>query len=672
MELKVREALATRKLDIAVYGALAAITILAVAIRLLPMKWGIYLDEFDPYIQYKGAMYVVENGFNAWYSWFDPTRWAPWGAYQYQEGLLGVPFTGAAIYLFLQAIGIGVSLYNVAVFFPVFAGALIVILAFFLGKELVNRGVGLLSAFIMAIDPTSVQRTALGFFDTESVGMLGFFLSLIFFLKAQKGRTIPYSIISGLSLAYMALAWRVFLYPMNFIALFAIVMVLIGKWSKQLTTSISIIFSITLFTLAVTPSYGISLAISPYTIVPIAAFAICLVRSMTETIEDQRRRQLISLYIVIGLVVAFGALMLTGIFGDISGKFLALINPFSRAEIRSVGTVGEQFPSIWSHFFYYYHLLVILAPLGVYYAIKRGKRVDIFIVLLALTALYGAGSYVRLLILVAPTISILAGYALVRLMSSVSTVIRQQADRKVRAGLLSKYYGAFVIAIVVIAMIPVAYTNLRGADRPAMIVSSSTGVQASIPDWMEALAWMRDNLPPDSVIGTWWDYGYWINVMANLSVVDDNSTTNGTQIQLVAEAFLNNETISLRNFKMLNVTHVVVFEPFQPIMQSPPLALPPWQILGDFEKSTAMMVWVGYNSSEYIQSIPINLGGQILNYPLPAGPKAADATLYKLLFYPYISGYQHYLNITINPPQNYQLIFSSSDAWVLVYKINYP
>jgi len=115
------------------------------------------------------------------------------------------PIHRAAAYLFLTSLGLNVTLYDVCAFFPVFAGGILVILAFFLGKQLVNRGIGLLTAFVFAVDPTAIQRTALGFFDTESTGMIGMFIALIFFLKSLKGRTIPYAIISGLAMAYMAL-----------------------------------------------------------------------------------------------------------------------------------------------------------------------------------------------------------------------------------------------------------------------------------------------------------------------------------------------------------------------------------------------------------------------------------------------------------------------------------
>lgn len=307
-----------------------------------------------------------------------------------------------------------------------------------------------------------------------------------------------------------------------------------------------------------------------------------------------------------------------------------------------------------------------------YYALRRLKYKDLFMVLFALTALYGAGTYIRLMIVVAPAISILGGFALTAILSNVALVVKQLPDKKSRGSVLGKGYGILIIVIVIVAMAPLAYSNLRSANHPAMIVSASSGYTTEIPDWMEALAWMRDNLPQDAIVGCWWDYGYWINVMANKSVIADNSTTNMTQIQLIARAFLNNETYAISAFRNMSVDYVVVYEPWTIVSQSPLIGLPPWSTIGDFEKSTAMMAIAGYNSSDYIKGVLLSTGTSTINYPLPAGPKASSTLLYQLLFYPFIEGYNSTLGITIAAPQNFQLVYSSSSLWVLVYKINYP
>ena len=109
--------------DLLVYGTLALIVVLFLAIRLIPLKWGIYLNDFDPYINYKAALYIVQHGLSAWYTWFDPTRWYPWGTFPAQDLGAGVPFTGAIVYFLLDFMGFHVPLLDVAVFLPVvFAG----------------------------------------------------------------------------------------------------------------------------------------------------------------------------------------------------------------------------------------------------------------------------------------------------------------------------------------------------------------------------------------------------------------------------------------------------------------------------------------------------------------------------------------------------------------------
>ncbi len=584
---------------------------------------------------------------------------------------MGVPFTGAAFYLFLKSLGLDITLYEAVVFFPVVSAAILTLLVFLLGKELVGRGVGLFASFIFAIDPTSIQRTGLGFFDTESTGLLGMFICLLFFMKALKKRTIPYSIISGLALAYMALCWGAYLYPLNLLALYSIVLVLTGRWSKQLSLAITIVSSITMLGMALAPNIGVYEAISPYTVVPMTAFIMCMVMSATSFIQDKELRKKASVGAVLGILALAVVLTLSGALGPIGGKFLFFVNPFSRAGAPIVGTVGEQFPATWSSFFTNYHILLILAPLGVYFALNRMKYKDLFVVLFALMAVYGAANYVRLMIVVAPALALLSGLALTSLLGSIS-LKKVEKDKKTRARQLGRIYGIVVIAIIVAGTTPLVYSNLRAANRPAMIVSASTGYATEIDDWLDALDWMRNNIPPESIVGCWWDYGYWINVVANKSVIADNSTTNGTQIKLIAEAFLNNETHALEIFRKMRVDYVVVYEPWIFVSRDPLIGLPPWSVIGDFEKSTAMMVIAGYNTSDYIRGVPLHTGTSTINYPLPAGPKASDTLLYELLFYPFRDGYSSMLRLNITAPQYFELVYHSDNYWVLIYKINYP
>src|SRR3990172_13069898 len=116
--------------------ALSLIVIIAVAVRLMPIRWGFYLNEFDPYLQWRMAQYVVDHGFLAWFRWHDTMSWYPYGADMPTWNLYGEAFVVAAITMFLRGVGANVATFDVAVVFPVVAGTLTVLAAYFLGKEI--------------------------------------------------------------------------------------------------------------------------------------------------------------------------------------------------------------------------------------------------------------------------------------------------------------------------------------------------------------------------------------------------------------------------------------------------------------------------------------------------------------------------------------------------------
>jgi dolichyl-diphosphooligosaccharide--protein glycosyltransferase len=80
------------------------------------------------------------------------------------------------------------------------------------------------------------------------------------------------------------------------------------------------------------------------------------------------------------------------------------------------------------------------------------------------------------------------------------------------------------------------------ADSPVSIANAGTNYKLELPDWREALAWIKDNTPEDAVVIAWWDYGYWITVMGNRTTLADNATINSTKIAQIARLFMSNET----------------------------------------------------------------------------------------------------------------------------------
>ena len=67
-------------------------------------------------------------------------------------------------------------------------------------------------------------------------------------------------------------------------------------------------------------------------------------------------------------------------------------------------------------------------------------------------------------------------------------------------------------------------------SSPSVVLASSDGQggQNIIDDFREAYYWLRQNTPTDSVVMSWWDYGYQIAGMADRPTLVDNNTWNNS------------------------------------------------------------------------------------------------------------------------------------------------
>ena len=109
---------------------------LAAVLRLLPLRWGAYLSEFDPYWHYHVASYIVENGYPAFFTWHDPMVWYPWGRDVARNTFPGVSFTTAGLYMLLSALGAPITLWDLCIYFPVAMAVLSCLAIYFLGREI--------------------------------------------------------------------------------------------------------------------------------------------------------------------------------------------------------------------------------------------------------------------------------------------------------------------------------------------------------------------------------------------------------------------------------------------------------------------------------------------------------------------------------------------------------
>jgi dolichyl-diphosphooligosaccharide---protein glycosyltransferase len=108
---------------------------------------------------------------------------------------------------------------------------------------------------------------------------------------------------------------------------------------------------------------------------------------------------------------------------------------------------------------------------------------------------------------------------------------------------------------------------MASANVPVSIANGGTAFTTTSNDWLQAFSWMRQ-LGSSTTIASWWDYGYWMTVMGNVTSLADNATINETQISLIGQALVAPPQQSLQVLKELHSPQYIlifitgyVFEP---------------------------------------------------------------------------------------------------------------
>ncbi|RVW85518.1 Dolichyl-diphosphooligosaccharide--protein glycosyltransferase subunit STT3B [Vitis vinifera] len=97
-------------------------------------------------------------------------------------------------------------------------------------------------------------------------------------------------------------------------------------------------------------------------------------------------------------------------------------------------------------------------------------------------------------------------------------------------------------------------------SSPSIVLAArgAYGNRVIFDDYREAYFWLRQNTPPDAKVMSWWDYGYQITAMGNRTVIVDNNTWNNTHIATVGRAMSSYEDEAYEIMRSLDVDYVLV------------------------------------------------------------------------------------------------------------------
>ncbi|MFW9816290.1 MAG: STT3 domain-containing protein, partial [Candidatus Thorarchaeota archaeon] len=569
--------------------ALLFIFITALLLRLEPLiDTQPIVRAFDPWFQLRVTEYVADNGYSAFFTWYDDATWVPWGRDMTTTSYVGVPFTSAFFYFLLNGLGIKVSVLAVSLVLPAFMGALTTIVAFFLGREISNNTVGLFSGLFMAFIPAFLTRTIAGFYDNECIGVFAIVLTSYFFIRSLKRGSVLSGTAAGVSLGFLLVSWGASDFMLGLFALYGFLMLVMGRYSRRLLSTYMITISLGIFIGDLAPRNGFGNLTDFAVLAPIGVVGIMVLYEIWLRIGGYRETTANKLApymkpIIVGLIapiVGVTAYMLYTGGSDLEitpyasnpivrlgAKFLTVINPFTRLDQRILASVAEHLPSPWGSFYNTLLVLIIFFPLGMYFAFRRGRDEDWFILLYGLTSVYFAGSMIRLTLILAPGVSILAAIASYNILSPYAKVVTQKSvfERR-RFRMSTSLTSEHALAAFAFVGLLLSVNIILGVQYVSFQVGNPEFAQAAISstsqatDWQTAMTYIRNNLPSDAIIASWWDYGYWINSASDAKTIVDNATFNSTQIALMGYALMSlNLTDSLKTFKLWNTTHVLVY-----------------------------------------------------------------------------------------------------------------
>ncbi len=583
--------------SIIAFAALVMILFVAFTIRILPLRWEnlsggtALLNEFDPYYQFSITQHMVQNGLLSPYwptHWINTQKWYPDGL-DMSTSLPALPMTAAVLFQVVSLFGAKIDLMTFCSVLPALIAAVSCVVIYFVGKDMAGKAVGLFAALFLALAPSFLQRSSLGFFDTEVPGVLGLLLFIFLFLRSIDANkslrsSLLYSLGAAAALGYFIAGWGAAYYLINLSVLFVFVLVLLKRYTPRLLINYSIVFGLALFIGTKVPYISLSYLTSAAIVPVVAVFMVLILAEILRNNISYKNKLTIAIASIVIIIGGIITAAVTGLLGGIAGKFITVIDPFIRAASPLIDSVAEQRISAWGNLYIELGISILFFLVGLYFVLRNPTNRNIFLMLFAVTSLYFATSMVRLLVLFAPVFAIIAAIGIISILKPFFTLLQEApktlAKSKRRMARVSKEYsGVAVFVIFLILVTNLAFSPQTGgmpraisqAYVPTAISGSSlplggAGLSAPVTAWKEAVDWMKSNVQSTDAVVMWWDYGNWLTDLGNVTSFADNTTVNSTQIENVGFIFMGNENQSmamLNNYGQSRVKYIAVFEVLQ-------------------------------------------------------------------------------------------------------------
>ncbi|KAG0667244.1 oligosaccharyl transferase stt3 subunit [Rhodotorula mucilaginosa] len=381
------------------------------------------IHEFDPWFNYRATRVLTEEGFYAFWNWFDPTAWYPLGRVVGGTLYPGLMVTSGAIWKVLHLLSIPVDIREVCVqLAPAFSGLTALATYFFakeVGKEGSREGTGLWAALFIAIAPGYISRSVAGSYDNEAIAIFILMITFYLWIKTVKTGSVAWSAVTALFYFYMVAAWGGYAFITNMLPLHVFVLLLMGRYTSRLYVAYSSFYAIGTLASMQVPFVGFLPLLTSEHMGPLGVFGllqlVAFVTLVKSLVPDRQFRILFKSFLALGIALAVGGLWFMTRSGKIApwtGRFYSLWDTgYARIHLPLVSSVSEHQPTAWPSFFFDLNMLIYLFPAGVYMCFRELRDEHVFVIIYSVLASYFAGVMVRLMLTLTPVVCVAGAVA---------------------------------------------------------------------------------------------------------------------------------------------------------------------------------------------------------------------------------------------------------------------
>lgn len=564
---------------IVIIGVLVLAFSISFLIRSQPADYGNELMEFDPFFNFRATEYIVENGLSEYFQWHDDKSWHLQEWRQLDPGVSGrnvsatsqtmLHITAAITY---QIFGGNSTLYDFTILFPAVIGSLTVIAIFGLVRLFAGTTAGLFASLLFAVSLPIILRGTIGWFKSEPLGIFYALLGLYFFFSGirSENKKIAFSkiILGGIIMTFAMASWggnQFFIIP---VGLFILALPFIRKDHKFLLWSIPLFVGSFLLSALMFerpgPDFVFGLG-GILLLIPTIFLVICIFIQKISKDEHKIRNGLIFLFSI--LIV--GAFLVTiseeqDYLPLPSFRYLNALNPFLTTLDPLTDSVAEHATTSIQLSFLFHSILLIFSALGAWFLLSKKipqsiifERNDmrVFVLIMGIIGVYVSSAFVRLEVFASISLIFLTSIGLSILIKEIFKInLSKKKNYTLKISSITIIFILFTIPLVY----PTTSNWINGVDFPPTILNGGTSYPPS-NDWPETLEWIKLNTPEDSVVASWWDYGYWISTVAERTTLIDNATLGDWQIAKVAEIFMSTPDEAWNELTLWDVDYVLVY-----------------------------------------------------------------------------------------------------------------